>query len=249
MRLEEYLRVVQKRWWMIALIALTAAAAAYGFSKTQQRMYRSQVRYVVFINRLDSGARMFAESTLNSYVNLIYTPGRLESIAQQLKIDQSGSAMMQFVRIQPQPNESQIVIEADYYDPATSQQIADAVGQMLNATVVEKNRTLQGEDRLSLDPPQPAQYVSSKPNARINVLAGAILGGILGILLVFVLEYLDDTLKNAADVERYSNLPTIGAIPSGAAQGSGGRPRIRPVPVSGFIMQPPQRNRNIDHDE
>lgn len=249
MRLEEYFRVVQKRWWMIVLIALTAAAAAYGFSKIQPRMYRSQVRYVVFINRLDSGARIFAESTLNSYVNLIYTAGRLESIAQQLKIDHSGSAMMQFVRIQPQPNESQIVIEADYYDPATSQQIADAVGQMLNATVVEKNRTLQGEDRLSLDLPEPAKFISSTPNTRINVLAGGILGGILGLLLVFVLEYLDDTLKTAADVERYSNLATIGSIPSGAAQSSRGRPRIRPVPVSGIVAQPPHSNRKIDHDQ
>lgn len=55
--------------------------------------------------------------------------------------------------------------------------------------------------------------MSVQPNTRINVLAGAILGLIVGLLLAFVLEYLDDTLKSSIDVERFVNLPTLGAIP------------------------------------
>jgi capsular polysaccharide biosynthesis protein len=46
------------------------------------------------------------------------------------------------------------------------------------------------------------------------MMAGAILGLVIGVLLAFVLEYLDDTLKNSADVERFVGLTTLGAIPT-----------------------------------
>jgi capsular polysaccharide biosynthesis protein len=45
-------------------------------------------------------------------------------------------------------------------------------------------------------------------------MAGAILGLVLGVLLAFVLEYLDDTLKSSGDVERFTGLTTLGVIPT-----------------------------------
>jgi capsular polysaccharide biosynthesis protein len=40
-----------------------------------------------------------------------------------------------------------------------------------------------------------------------------ILGGFVAVLLVFVLEYMDNTLKTQDDVAKYLNLGTLGAIP------------------------------------
>ena len=40
------------------------------------------------------------------------------------------------------------------------------------------------------------------------------LGLILGLLLAFALEALDDSLKSPADVERFVGLTTLGAIPT-----------------------------------
>jgi uncharacterized membrane protein len=36
---------------------------------------------------------------------------------------------------------------------------------------------------------------------------------VVGALLAFVLEYLDDTLKTSEDVERFTGLTLIGSIP------------------------------------
>lgn len=80
----------------------------------------------------------------------------------------------------------------------------------------------------------PQEGYKAKPNTKINMLAGALLGLVLGVLLAFVLEYLDDTVRNAADVERYTGLPTIGAIPGGSG-GVGRRSRFRPATAVGFI--------------
>lgn len=242
MRLEDYVRVIWKRWWVIGLIGLTAAAAAYVFSKLQQPEYRSQARYSVLINRLDSGVNIFADKTLNNYRNLIYNKDQMQSVNDQLGLDRSGEYLMEYVRVQPQPDQLLMVIEVDWSDPQTAQKIAAAVGERLNASVVEANRTLQGEDRVSLRLIEsPQQGYLARPRTRINVLAGAILGLILGVLLVFVLEYLDDTLKTAADVERYTELITIGAIPSMAAQGGRVRPRLRAAPSAGIVASGPSK--------
>jgi capsular exopolysaccharide synthesis family protein len=50
------------------------------------------------------------------------------------------------------------------------------------------------------------------PNVRMNVMLAAAIGAILAIGGAFLIEYLDDTIKNPDDVTRTSSLPTLGAI-------------------------------------
>jgi succinoglycan biosynthesis transport protein ExoP len=53
-----------------------------------------------------------------------------------------------------------------------------------------------------------------KPNKKLNILMALAIGLLIGIGISFFLEYLDRSLKNKEDVERYIKLPTIGVIPS-----------------------------------
>ena len=41
MQLQDYINVLVKRWWVVLLVAASAAVAAYGFSKAQTPMFRS----------------------------------------------------------------------------------------------------------------------------------------------------------------------------------------------------------------
>ena len=52
-----------------------------------------------------------------------------------------------------------------------------------------------------------------KPNKKLNLAIGGILGLMLGVMLVFFLEYMDNTIKTTEDVERTLNLPILGVIP------------------------------------
>lgn len=240
MRIGDYISVLTRRWWVILLVALSAAVTAYGVSKTRTPIYRSQAVYSVFFNRVDTGGNMFTAQLLNSYVGYVYQPDKLLAISNQLGLDRSGNWLMEYVRVQPQPTAMKIVVEADYFDPGTAQRLAGAVGDMLNSVVVEANRTLTGQDRVNIRLAQSATPAwKAKPQTRINVLAGGLLGAILGLLLSFVLEYLDDSLKNAADVERFTGLTMIGAIPASAWDQAPRRGRPRTALASGMIARPP----------
>lgn len=52
------------------------------------------------------------------------------------------------------------------------------------------------------------------PRVKLNVLLAIVVGLLGGIGLAFFLEYLDNTIKNQEDVERYLQVPFLGIIPS-----------------------------------
>lgn len=238
MRIEDYIRVLRKRWWTVALVTLAAAAAAAIISLLQTPLYRARTEYSAGSNRLDSGTLSInAAPIFNNWRNRVYNPDTLQSVSQQLQLDRSGDQLMQYVAVQPQPVDQKFVIEVEYFTPQEAQSIAGAVGERLNQVVVEQNRNLAGEDRLILEQTLRPREAGYTPDKSTNTIAGAILGLIAGILLVFALEYMDDTLKNAADIERYTELVTIGAIPSGAAQGGRSGARLRPAAGAGIVNQ------------
>jgi capsular exopolysaccharide synthesis family protein len=57
---------------------------------------------------------------------------------------------------------------------------------------------------------EPSRPVS--PNVPLNVALAAVAGLMFAIGLIFVLEFLDDTIKDSTDVERVLNLTTLGTI-------------------------------------
>ncbi len=215
MQIREYWAVLVKRWWVIALTVIAAAASAYVVSKLIPPTYRAQTVYLVVANRPDNGLNIVLRSTMNSYRELVLQPDALEAVSQQLQLDVSGERLLRDVYIQPRPDDQKILIEADHRMLATAQQIAGAVGVRLEQEVTRLNANLEGTDRINVTRIQQPRLVRVQPNTRINVLAGAFLGLVIGMLLAFILEYLDDTLKNSSDVERFVGLTTLGAIPVG----------------------------------
>jgi capsular polysaccharide biosynthesis protein len=214
MELRDYINVLVKRWWVIALTLVAAAVAAYGVSKLIPQTFRAQAAYLALANQADNGLNIVLRSSMNSYRELVLQPLVLDEISQQLGLDVSGERWMRDVNIQPRPDEQKIVIEVDAPRLADAQMMADAVGERIVAEVNRINATLEGTARINVTRIQPARLIAIQPNTRINVLAGALLGLVLGILLAYVLEYLDDTLKNTGDVERFVGLTTLGAIPT-----------------------------------
>lgn len=74
--------------------------------------------------------------------------------------------------------------------------------------------TLQGGDVNVLTVMEEASVPSLpiSPNTRMNVLLAAVIGLLLAVAGVFVIEYLDDTVKSREDIERAVGTPPLGTI-------------------------------------
>ena len=153
---------------------------------------------------------------MDSYKVMALAPIQLEQISQQLKLDRDADWMLRYVRIQAQTDTRLMIVQADYpEDPGMAQRLADAVGNNMVALVSSLNQSIEGTDRINMRVNQPARpAVRYRPQTRINVLAGGVLGIFLGLILAFALEALDNSLKTPSDVERYVGLTTLGTIPT-----------------------------------
>ena len=52
-----------------------------------------------------------------------------------------------------------------------------------------------------------------KPRPALNIAIAGVLGMMVSIFVVFLLEYLDNTIKTPEDIEKHLGLSVIGVIP------------------------------------
>ncbi|GAB4189033.1 MAG: Wzz/FepE/Etk N-terminal domain-containing protein [Roseiflexaceae bacterium] len=215
MKPSDYIAIVRRRWWVILLVPVVAALAAYGFSKLQKPVFRAEATYGLTPSRYDNGLSIVLQNSMNSFRDAALAPVQLEKISNQLRIDRSADWLLEHVTIQPRPEDWKMVVQVDYpEDAALAQSLAQAVGDNMMALVGALNARTDSSDKIYMSVQQPARYIGRvRPTTLINTLAGGLLGLILGLLLAFVLESLDNTLKSVADVERFVGLTTLGAIP------------------------------------
>lgn len=96
----------------------------------------------------------------------------------------------------------------------TNPQLAmDIANTLVNEFTLEITRITKIENvavvdyaRLPVDP--------IKPNKLMNTIIAGILGEMLILLIVFLMEYLDNTIKTEKDIEKYLGVSVIGTIPN-----------------------------------
>ena len=87
---------------------------------------------------------------------------------------------------------------------------------LLSAKIVEAQMAHSlnlGETTISVVSPAMEPKNPVKPRKIVNMAVAGVLGGFVSLLLVFVLEYMDNTIKTADDVQKYLNTGTLGTIP------------------------------------
>jgi succinoglycan biosynthesis transport protein ExoP len=70
-----------------------------------------------------------------------------------------------------------------------------------------------GVNTLQVVEPAAIPTTPSGPNKRATILLAAVIGLMLALVAAYLLEYLDDTLKNPDDVRKATDLTTLGAVP------------------------------------
>jgi polysaccharide biosynthesis transport protein len=94
----------------------------------------------------------------------------------------------------------------------TNRQLYDSLLERLKQVNISSNLTTNNISIVDSANPPLFPY---KPNLQSNLLAGLGVGLFLGLCLVFLLEYLDDSIRFPDMVERVLGVPLMGVIPVG----------------------------------
>ncbi|MBN1317379.1 MAG: hypothetical protein JXA42_17995 [Anaerolineales bacterium] len=215
MTLQDYVRIIKRRGWIIVLLMLLTAISAFAFSKLQTPIYKSSVEILVQPARADFGLTQSAKWLLRSYVSWINTDTQAQEVIDLLSLDREPGDLRSDVTVAT--DESRFVIQINVEDPDgdlandIAQTWTDLFIQWRNAENDDQNK----EDRVKATQLDPPRYGLARPKWKINTLAGAIFGALLGGVIVFILEWIESgVVRRPEDVDRYLSLPMLGAIPT-----------------------------------
>lgn len=215
MELSDYLRILRQRGWVIILVALLTAAATFGFSKVQTEVYESNVDLWVNPARLDFGQTQAVKELLGGYEAWLNSSQRAEAVIAQLQLDMMPQDLLGDVAFASDSLRRTVQISVKNSDPNLANDIAVAWGNLLIQKQQELNDQNRQEDRITIEFQDYPQAGLDRPKTKINTAAGAVFGALLGVIVVFVLEWIESGIvRRSEDIERYLEIPVIGSIPS-----------------------------------
>ena len=221
MQLADYFRILYKRWWIIVVLIGVTAAGAFVFSKLQTPVYKTSMQVTVLPARNDFGLAQTTNQLLRAYVSIIDSKNWASKVLRRFEqsgvpLDITPENLKSDVIIASSEDRNVIQIDVKDLDGEQANRIAKAWAEEFKIWRDQENQKVRKEDRVDVvlgDDPVYSQY---RPQTKVNIIAGAVLGLLLAGLAIFILEWLESGIvRTPQDVERRLGLAVLGAIPAG----------------------------------
>ena len=130
------------------------------------------------------------------------------------------------------PAESMRIAELQR-DAKSAEAVYTALQQKYNEAEVSKTAALSDVAITQAATPSNAAV---RPDWRLNMLLGAIIGLALALSGVFVIDLFDNTFKNEEDVQRLLSLPLLASVPRLKSKGPDALPWLRALTIESFLQ-------------
>ena len=215
--LRDVVKVIRKRlWWILLIVVLCTAAAGVVSYTLMSPIYSASTKLIV--NQTEDAMQQPSLSDINTNIRLIdtykeimLTPRILDRVAE--KHPEFGLSAEQLARkIQVSSvNGTQVmtvgVLDGSYNRAAD---IANAVSR----TFQEEIPNIMRVDNVTiLNEAKHREYAAPvRPNPVLNIAIAFVISLMAALGLAFLLEYMDDTIKSEADVEKILGVPTLAVV-------------------------------------
>lgn len=213
--MKDLIRLVLRKWWIFVICSLIFGSATYVWTNYFTiPVYSSSTTLYVGKN-IESQGIQTSDLSLGSILIHDYRELAKSKLVASQVIDEMGlqkiSAGSLAGRIGvSQKNESRVIqISITDTNPQRAMELANKVAEVLQEKIIEimQIENVQIIDRAELQP------FPISPNKRLNYMIGIIIGLILGMGIILLIVYLDNTIKTPEDVQNHLGLPVIGNIP------------------------------------
>ena len=215
--LREYFGIVKKRFWIIALITTIAIVVSGAISFFMlSPVYEAKSTLIVNTEKNEE-TQMITGDQFNvtqklavTYGEIIKSRSVLDDVIKNLKLDDKYEDLVNNITVSPVKDTQIISISVQDTNKEKARDIANEIPKVFKkeAKRITKANDIQVIDKAIL-PQNPI-----KPNKMMNMAIAAVLGAMIGLFVVFLIEYLDNKLKTPQDIEKYLGLSVLGVVPN-----------------------------------
>lgn len=213
--LREYVAIIKKKAWIIAAItAVTTFVSAFLSFFVLSPVYEAKTTLIVNTDQKNDDTITGDEFSVTqrlavTYGEIIKSRTVLEPVIEKLGLDISYDDLSKMVTVSPVKDTQIINISVQDTNPLKAKDIANSIPEVFTKEVkrITKANSVEVIDK-AVEPLSPI-----KPNKLMNVLIAFVLGIMIGLFVVFLIEYMDNKMKTPQDVEKHLDLPILGVIP------------------------------------
>lgn len=216
MQLKEILKIISKRWWLALVVAVAAMIVAFFYSIAQPKIYETTITILGKTAKPDVGL----DNTVKS--EILRLPTRLKSTDLASKIDQRGhfdlgaDAIAAKITATPKQDNYYLLLTVDDTDPVRAAAIANTAADIISEDILQAEALAPDDSKIFFDKTAkaPVPERPSTPRTNLNTAAAGALGLVVGLILIFVVDFFDTSLRSQEDVERLTGLNVLGTIPA-----------------------------------
>jgi capsular exopolysaccharide synthesis family protein len=211
--LRELVVLLLRRWYLIVICFVLAAGTAFTVTQFYLKpIYRAETSLFLGKEQDKIGGLSFSDLQVNSQLVVDYREilkSRMVAERIQQKLGVSIGKFQSNVDVQTVKDSR--LFKISYEDP-NPKLAADVVNDLAQVIVQMASDIIQVKNVKVIDTAK-VPTTPVKPNKKMNVGVAGILGLLLGVSLIFILEFIDHTFKKPEDVEKQLGLNVIGTVP------------------------------------
>lgn len=219
--LRQYWEVLRKRWLIVMILPLIAALTSGVISFfVIKPVYQASTTLIVGKKASESGlaaAQMLDNNVLQANLQLAKTYATIaqsrtveQNVIKNLNLPLTVAEFDSLISINPVKTTEILEIMVTNTNPELAASIANSMAQEFSKAVIEIKKV----DSVSIVDTAVTPDKPVKPNKKLNILIAFVVGLMASVGLVFLLEYLDNTIKTSDDVEKLLGIPVLGVIPN-----------------------------------
>ena len=210
----QLLKILWKRKFLIALVAIVTGVVAFAYSSFIVKPEYTSTTRIYVVNRNQPGLTnqdLQAGSYLvKDYREIILSQDVLEKVATDLQLELPPKGLASKIKVTVPADTRIVSISVTDRAPEEASRIANSLREVAAQKIISVTRV---SDVTTLEEARPATSPSS-PNIRRNTMIGFLAGAVVMIVAVLLIELLDTRVKRPEDVEDVMQIALLGVVPN-----------------------------------
>lgn len=214
--LREYLSIIKKKWFIMAILCVVCVAASTVYSFfIAKPVYQAETTLIVKTEKTE-GTNTVTSDQIKTTQQLAVTYGEiiksrkvLDDVIKNLDLDESYGQLSGKISVSTVSDTQIIKVSVQDTNKSNAAKIANEIPKVFAKEAI---RIADANGVEVIDKAQtPVNPVS--PNKKMNILIAGVLGVMIGLFIIILIEFLNNKIKTPQDIEKELGLPLLGVIP------------------------------------